>query len=281
MIGIVAIIGIISAVIGWWLLIRTEGIYLGRRVVIALYDLYARRYEQIKDFHPDDERQWLAEPLLAELAPHTDPLVLDVATGTGRLARALCPVPSFQGQIIAVDLSRRMLNEAARLLDDDRVTLIWCPAERLPFADASFDVVTCLEALEFTEDPAATLRELTRVLRPGGGLLITNRINEWLPGRIWTEDQFHALLGACGIAESLSEPWQYDYHKVWGIKDGESAWIGPRPLTEVLHCPHCGDRLLAHSDAWICPRNPTIRYPIGADGVIEIGSSERVAANKP
>ncbi|MCU0499664.1 MAG: methyltransferase domain-containing protein [Anaerolineae bacterium] len=271
-IGIVGGLIVISGVIAWWLLIRTEGVYLGRRVVIALYDFYAGRYEQIKAFAPEYERSLLAEPLMSELAPRTDPLVLDVATGTGRLPRALCALPTFDGQIIGVDLSRRMLSEATHLLasDGDRVSWIWCPAERLPFADGSFDVVTCLEALEFTDHPAATLTEIIRVLRPGGLLLITNRINEWLPRRIWTEEQIHSLLQDNQIGESLTEAWQLDYHKVWGIKDGESAWIGPRPLHEILICPHCGERLVLRGDGCICPRDSTIHYAIGDDGVIEL-----------
>ncbi|MBC8099687.1 MAG: class I SAM-dependent methyltransferase [Armatimonadetes bacterium] len=229
----VAIIVIISAAIAvaalaWWLLVTTEGVYLGQRVVIWLYDVYAWRYDRIKSFKPEYEYYFLARPILGELDPQTDPLVLDVATGTGRLPLALCQHEAFAGQIIATDLSRAMLARAAHNLAPyaGRVTLARCAAEQLPFPDNSFDMVACLEALEFTPQPLVTLRECIRVLRPGGLLLITNRINMRMPGRIWTQAELLALLEANGVMIAQAEPWLTDYHKVWGLKDGSSAPIG-------------------------------------------------------
>ncbi len=48
----------------WWLIIETEGVYLGRRVVVALYDLYAERYDRIKQFDQRADLLLLSEPLL-------------------------------------------------------------------------------------------------------------------------------------------------------------------------------------------------------------------------
>jgi ubiquinone/menaquinone biosynthesis C-methylase UbiE len=211
----------------WWLLVATEGVYLGRRVVIWLYDLYAARYDRIKEYQPEYEYYFLARPILGEIYPQFNPLVLDVATGTGRLPIALCDHEDFAGRVIATDLSRNMLLQAAKKLEgESRVVFLRCAGEHLPFAANSFDVVTCLEALEFTESPAATLRECVRVLRPGGVLLITNRRNTRMPGRLWTEEQIHALLADYGVGISQTEPWQTDYQKVWGLKDGDSDPIG-------------------------------------------------------
>jgi ubiquinone/menaquinone biosynthesis C-methylase UbiE len=204
----------------WWLLVTTEGVYLGQRMVIWLYDLYAARYDRIKEYQPVYEYHLLAVPIMGEIAPQTDPLVLDVATGTGRLPIALCDHEAFEGKVIATDLSRKMLTQArAKLEGERRVTFLRCAAEHLPFPDGCFDVVTCLEALEFTESPIDSLRECIRVLRPGGVLLITNRINARMPGRLWTEDQIHALLAENGVGISQTEPWQTDYQKIWGLKD--------------------------------------------------------------
>ena len=85
----IAVIALAIVALGWWLLIASEGVYLGRRVVIWLYDVYAGRYDDIKQYRRDIEHQFLAQPILDEFAPRTDPLVLDVATGTGRLPLAL------------------------------------------------------------------------------------------------------------------------------------------------------------------------------------------------
>lgn len=220
------LIGLVIALL-YWLLVTTEGVYLGRRVVIWLYDLYAPRYDKIKEYQPVYEYYFLARPILGEIYPLADPLVLDVATGTGRLPIALCDHEDFNGHIIATDLSRRMLEQAAaKTRGETRISYLRCAAERLPFPDNSFDVVTCLEALEFMESREGTLRECVRVLRPNGVLLITNRINARMPGRLWTDDEVQSLLDSFGMSVSQAEPWQTDYHKIWGLKDGESEPIG-------------------------------------------------------
>lgn len=237
-------LGIIGA-LAWWLLIASEGVYLGRRVVIWLYDLYAHRYNDVKGYLLEYEQLFLAKPLMDAIAPETAPLVLDVATGTGRLPLALARHPDFDGHTIGVDLSRRMLHQAARSIYpyNHRATFICCPAERLPFCDDTFDIVTCLEALEFMTAPGAVLRELTRVLRPGGVLLTTQRINTRLmPGKTWSAGKMLEELERCGIEDARAQIWQVDYRKVWGRKRGSSAFGGVRPLQQILRCPNCGER---------------------------------------
>lgn len=257
----------------WWLIFATEGVYLGRRVVIWLYDLYAWRYDHIKNYHPEYERWLLAEPIMGAIEPHLSPLVLDVATGTGRLPLALLNHPAFQGRVVALDLSRRMLHLAARKLQPfgARVELLWSPAEKLPFADGTFDVVVSLEALEFMTAPRAVLKELLRVLRPGGILLTSQRINtRTMPGKTWTEDELRGLLRSCGIDLVQFEAWQLDYKKVWALKAGEAPPMGARPLEEILRCPRCARAFLEQlADRWTCP-NCKQQANIGADGVIEL-----------
>lgn len=261
------------AALGWWLVIPTEGVYLGRRVVIWLYDRFAHRYDAVKNYDPYYERWLLAVPLMTAIEPLHSPLVLDVATGTGRLPRALADYEEFQGRVIGLDLSRPMLEHAARKLAGDaaRVTLLWCPAENLPFDDHTFDVVTCLEALEFMTHPAAVLRELVRVLRPGGLLLVTNRVRtQLMPGKVWTETKIEALLKSDGMEHVTVETWQYDYQKVWALKAGDSLAAGARPLGEVLRCPRCRANLMVEQNgAWVC-EGCQGRAQIGDDGVIEL-----------
>src|SRR5258707_13553606 len=97
----------------WWLLITTEGVYLGRGVVVWLYDVYARRYDRIKQYNPAWESATLGRPLLRALLDIPAPLVLDVATGTARLPLAIFGQPAFNGYVIGLDYSRRMLHVAA------------------------------------------------------------------------------------------------------------------------------------------------------------------------
>jgi demethylmenaquinone methyltransferase / 2-methoxy-6-polyprenyl-1,4-benzoquinol methylase len=91
--------------------------------------------------------------------------VLDVATGTGAVAREL--IRQKGCSVVGLDQSPQMLAEARRRLGSD-VELVEGTAERLPFADASFDALTFTYLLRYVADPAATLQELARVVRPGG-----------------------------------------------------------------------------------------------------------------
>ncbi len=95
--------------------------------------------------------------------------VLDVATGTGLVARELAP---RNLRVVGLDQSPSMLRHgvaAARERDlAERIRFVGGRAERLPFPDETFDAVTSTYLLRYVEDPAATLAELARVLRPGG-----------------------------------------------------------------------------------------------------------------
>jgi ubiquinone/menaquinone biosynthesis C-methylase UbiE len=270
------LIGFILAAIGalvWWLVIPTEGVYLGRRMVVWLYDLYAHRYDAVKNYYRQYEHMYLAQPIMDAIAPNTMPLVLDVATGTGRLPLALNRHTHFDGFVIGVDLSRKMLHYASQNIYpyDHRVAFIWAPAETLPFDDNTFDVVTCLEALEFMTSPPTVLKELVRVLRPGGLLLVTQRINtKLMPGKIWSSEQIQSLLETYGVDDGKAQIWQVDYRKVWGRKRGESAPIGVKPLGDLLRCPRCCQKCLQSQEgAYIC-ENCGARVPVESDGVIEL-----------
>jgi demethylmenaquinone methyltransferase/2-methoxy-6-polyprenyl-1,4-benzoquinol methylase len=91
--------------------------------------------------------------------------VLDVATGTGLVAREL--VRATGCRVVGVDQSAGMLAEARRRVNGS-VELVEASADALPFADGEFDALTFTYLLRYVVDPAATLRELTRVVKPGG-----------------------------------------------------------------------------------------------------------------
>jgi demethylmenaquinone methyltransferase/2-methoxy-6-polyprenyl-1,4-benzoquinol methylase len=97
--------------------------------------------------------------------------VLDVATGTGMVAQAL--VLRYGVDVVGIDQSPQMLAAAAARVARSpllgrHITLVEGQAERLPFADGEFDHLTFTYLLRYVEDPAATLRELARVVKPGG-----------------------------------------------------------------------------------------------------------------
>ena len=103
--------------------------------------------------------------LVASVAADPNDIVLDVATGTGLVAVELAQ--RYGCRVVGLDRSADMLGEASRrngLISG----LVNARAERLPFADATFDHVTFTYLLRYVDDPASTVRELSRVLKPGG-----------------------------------------------------------------------------------------------------------------
>jgi demethylmenaquinone methyltransferase / 2-methoxy-6-polyprenyl-1,4-benzoquinol methylase len=111
--------------------------------------------------------------LVASVAAKRTDRVLDVATGTGLVARALA---NWYGcRVVGLDQSAEMLAAAAHVAKAGRSAAAPCEfvraeGERLPFLDESFDHVTFTYLLRYVDDPATTVCELTRVLRPGGRL---------------------------------------------------------------------------------------------------------------
>jgi demethylmenaquinone methyltransferase/2-methoxy-6-polyprenyl-1,4-benzoquinol methylase len=91
--------------------------------------------------------------------------VLDVATGTGAVARELLAAKGCN--VVGLDQSREMLAEARRRLPSS-VKLVEGDAQELPFPTGAFDALTFTYLLRYVSDPGATLRELARVVRPGG-----------------------------------------------------------------------------------------------------------------
>jgi ubiquinone/menaquinone biosynthesis C-methylase UbiE len=215
------------ALLIYWLVIITEGVYLGPRIVVWLYDLTAGRYDNIKQFDPDAERYFVIYPLLHNLAAFPAPLVLDVATGTGRLPLYLLDESTFNGRVIGLDASARMLAQAAPKVAPfrRRAALVQQTAVALPFPDEAFHAVTCLEALEFFPDELGALQEMARVLCPGGTLMITRRRGweaQTFLGRYLSPQQFAERLEALGFVNVEISLWQVEYDLVTAHKSAYS-----------------------------------------------------------
>jgi demethylmenaquinone methyltransferase/2-methoxy-6-polyprenyl-1,4-benzoquinol methylase len=127
------------------------------------YDRYAR----LLSFGQDP--RWRAF-LLSRVDVRATDTVLDVATGTAAVAIELVSVTGCA--VIGVDQSPEMLAAGRARVERaglaHRIELREARAEELPFDDAAFDALTFTYLLRYVDDPAATLRELARVVRPGG-----------------------------------------------------------------------------------------------------------------
>jgi demethylmenaquinone methyltransferase/2-methoxy-6-polyprenyl-1,4-benzoquinol methylase len=129
--------------------------------------------------------------------------VLDVATGTGAVAREL--VARRGCRVVALDQSPEMLAEARRRVPDG-VTLVEGRAEKLPFPDAAFDALTFTYLLRYVDDPGGTLQELARVVRPGGtiaGLEFAVPRGAWRP--LW---ELYVRVGLPAAGRVLSPGWK-------------------------------------------------------------------------
>lgn len=98
--------------------------------------------------------------------------VLDLACGTGVVTRKLAGTVGASGRVCGSDLNPAMLAVAG---DIGPAGVEWsqAPADALPYPDSSFDAVVCQQGLQFFPDKVAALREVIRVLRPGGRLAVT------------------------------------------------------------------------------------------------------------
>ncbi|HUD24677.1 MAG TPA: bifunctional demethylmenaquinone methyltransferase/2-methoxy-6-polyprenyl-1,4-benzoquinol methylase UbiE [Burkholderiaceae bacterium] len=109
--------------------------------------------------------------------------VLDVAAGTGDLARAFARAAGPEGLVVLTDINAQMLTAGRdRLLDEGRIVpAVRCDAERLPFPDRTFDVVSVGFGLRNMTHKEQALAQMRRVLKPGGRLLVLEFSKIWQP----------------------------------------------------------------------------------------------------
>jgi ubiquinone/menaquinone biosynthesis C-methylase UbiE len=127
------------------------------------------RYQVPATFAP------LAEELVGAAGLRAGDRVLDVACGTGIVARRAAARLGGDGRVVGLDINPAMLDVARAAAAAEGLTIEWHEgsALQLPFADASFDAVLCQQALQFFPDRAAALREMRRVLAPDGRLALS------------------------------------------------------------------------------------------------------------
>jgi ubiquinone/menaquinone biosynthesis C-methylase UbiE len=98
--------------------------------------------------------------------------ILDAGCGNGRHCKYILRRADADARLFAFDLSQRMLTRARRRFKTDRIQFLAADLMRLPYADAYFDAIVCGWVLEHLPDPRPGLRELARILQPGGKLLL-------------------------------------------------------------------------------------------------------------
>jgi demethylmenaquinone methyltransferase / 2-methoxy-6-polyprenyl-1,4-benzoquinol methylase len=192
------------------------------------YDRYAR----LLSFGQDP--RWRAF-LVSRIEAGPSETVLDVATGTGAVAVALARRCGCR--VVGVDQSHEMLSEGRRRVEalglGQRVELVAARAEQLPFEAASFDGLTFTYLLRYVDDPAATLRELARVVRPGGRIaMLEFSIPRHAPARLAWEGYVRAGLPLLGrlISPGWREVGEFlrpsirEFYARWPLERQLAAW---------------------------------------------------------
>ena len=144
------------------------------RRVRGVFDSVASRYDLMNDLMSAGlHRAWKAYTVMVA---HVQPgqQVLDIAGGTGDLAKAFAEQVGTAGRVVLSDINEAMLRTSRDRLIDAGCALdcTVCDAEQLPFADASFDLVSVAFGLRNMTHKDSALKEMNRVLKPGGKLLV-------------------------------------------------------------------------------------------------------------
>jgi demethylmenaquinone methyltransferase/2-methoxy-6-polyprenyl-1,4-benzoquinol methylase len=148
------------------------------------------------------------QALVTAMAPAPGMRILDVATGTGMVAFALA---ARGAEVVGLDQSEAMLGGTRARLQRtpelaDRVSFVLGEAEALPFADGEFDALSFTYLLRYVDDPAATMRELARVVKPGGRI---GMVEFGVPGdamlrALW---RVHTRAGLPLLGRAVSRDW--------------------------------------------------------------------------
>ena len=153
--------------------------------VRGVFESVASRYDVMNDLMSGGLHRVWKTFTIAVSGVRTGHHVLDVAAGTGDLSRAFARKVGPTGSVVMSDINGAMLKAGRDRLIDAGVLVptVLCDAEQLPFPDAEFDLVSVAFGLRNMTHKDKALREMQRVLKPGGKLLVLEFSKPWAPLR--------------------------------------------------------------------------------------------------
>jgi demethylmenaquinone methyltransferase/2-methoxy-6-polyprenyl-1,4-benzoquinol methylase len=181
------------------------------------------------------DRRWRAD-VVRHIAAAAPKRVLDVACGPAGVTLAIAN--ATEASIIGVDLTEEMLRLGLANVEQNkhasRIRLAVARAEQLPFADATFDAISFSYLMRYVDDPAATIKELARCLRPGGVIAsLEFGVPTWAPARAVWFGYTRAGLPSFGLLLG-GRPW-------WRV----GRFLGPSITNHYARHP-----VSAHVAAW-------------------------------
>jgi demethylmenaquinone methyltransferase/2-methoxy-6-polyprenyl-1,4-benzoquinol methylase len=209
------------------------GVPLKRTLAQDLFDGIAPSYDTWAQVLTLFQYLRWREFLVSRMALRPGNFVLDVCTGTAGVAMEIAN--HHDGRIVGLDASQLMLEAGLRAVEkkslDGRVQLIQGRAEHLPFPDETFDAVVFTYLLRYVQDTDATIRELSRVLKPGGELL---SLEFGLPEATWVRALWEIYNRV--VMPVMTIPVSRGWHRV-------GCFLGPSIRDFCRRCPV--DRLAA------------------------------------
>ncbi|MBL1179224.1 class I SAM-dependent methyltransferase [Pantanalinema sp. GBBB05] len=191
------------------------------------------QYNQVASIYDQRWNSYISNTLSflktwADLPPTAT--VLDIACGTGELERLILAEHPTQ-PMVGVDISEQMLEVARQKLQNyPNIKFELASASALPFDDVSFDTVISANSFHYFDDPNIALKEMKRVLKPNGNLIILDwcrdflvcRVCDWILQRIdpahqqcYTQAEFHQFLSRAGFCVQQSSKIRFGL--IWGL----------------------------------------------------------------
>lgn len=192
--------------------------------VAAMFDRVAKRYDIVNDILALGQTRLWRTMVVKAVAPKFDERILDLAAGTGTSSQ---PFHERGAKVVPCDFSLGMLEVGKQRLP--HLPFVAGDAMNLPFADNSFDAVTISFGLRNVQDPTRALREMLRVTKPGGRVVVCEFSSPvWGPFRTLYTEYLMKLLPAVARFTS-SNPAAYVY-----LAESIRAWPDQQGLAAML-----------------------------------------------
>ena len=202
--------------------------------VASMFDAVAPRYDLINDVAALGQVRSWRRAMIEALTIQPGDTILDLAAGTGTSTAALV---SAGARAVAADFSPGMMAQGRK--QQPQIPFVGADAQQLPFADDSFDAAVISFGLRNVQDPQQGLREMTRVVRPGGCVVVCEFSTPTNPlfRQVYSRYIVRAIPAIAGAVGATSDAYEYLAESIlaWPDQDELDQWLLAAGLETVQH----------------------------------------------